>query len=244
LSPDNGVNGWDWCSGYHYSSDSIAGFSHTHLSGTGIGDWCDISVLPLPDDQNLVRQDRIRLPFSHANETAKPGYYAVRFENGIRAELTSTTRNGYHRYTFPGQSGWLRFDMGFTINWDSATAGMLNVTDDSTLIGHRFSTGWAKGQRVFFAARFSRPIREILWSGDGNADGRQQTGPTSMASLRFEVNGSPLYTRVAISTIGTDEALAALQETDGAGFDQVTQSGSGKPNLTRSASTPPTRTRP
>jgi predicted alpha-1,2-mannosidase len=221
LSPDNGVNGWDWCSGYHYSSDSIAGFSHTHLSGTGIGDWCDISVLPLPDDRDLVRQDRIRLPFSHANESAKPGYYAVRFDNGIRAELTSTTRNGYHRYTFPGQSGWLRFDMGFTINWDSATAGMLKVADDSTLIGSRFSTGWAKGQRVFFAARFSRPIREILWSGDGKADGRQQTGPTSRASLRFEVNGSPLYTRVAISTIGTDEALAALQETEGAGFDRV-----------------------
>ena len=71
LSPDNGDEGWDWCSGYHYSSKTIAGFSHMHLSGTGIGDWCDISVLPLTDTTE-IRKDRIKVPFSHQNEMAKP----------------------------------------------------------------------------------------------------------------------------------------------------------------------------
>ena len=91
LSPDNGVNGWDWCSGYHYSSDSIAGFSHTHLSGTGIGDLCDISVMPL-NDTSTIRSKWVKTRFSHANEQAKPGYYSVRLDNGIRAELTASTR--------------------------------------------------------------------------------------------------------------------------------------------------------
>ena len=76
LSPDNGTEGWDWCSGYHYSSDSIAGFSHTHLSGTGIGDWCDISVLPLTDT-TLIHQEKIKIPFSHTTENAQPGFYSV-----------------------------------------------------------------------------------------------------------------------------------------------------------------------
>ena len=71
LSPDNGTEGWDWCSGYHYSSDSIAGFSHTHLSGTGIGDWCDISVLPLTDT-SLIHQEKIKILFKHSNEKASP----------------------------------------------------------------------------------------------------------------------------------------------------------------------------
>ena len=100
LSPDNGVEGWDWCSGYHYSSNTIAGFSHTHLSGTGIGDWCDISVLPLADT-NQVRKSRILIPFDHADEKASPGYYAVRLKNGVHCELTADTRTGHHRYQFP-----------------------------------------------------------------------------------------------------------------------------------------------
>src|SRR4051812_18606135 len=72
LSPDNGENGWDWCSGYHYSSDSIAGFSHTHLSGTGMGDWCDISVMP--GVAPLAPGKSYKEKFSHANEKASPGF--------------------------------------------------------------------------------------------------------------------------------------------------------------------------
>src|ERR1700712_5784079 len=80
LSPDNGEQGWDWCSGYHYSSDSIAGFSHTHLSGTGIGDWCDISVMPATD--LIAAGKSYKEKFSHSNEKASPGFYQVKLDNG------------------------------------------------------------------------------------------------------------------------------------------------------------------
>ena len=83
LSPDNGTEGWDWSSGYHYSSDSIAGFSHTHLNGTGIGDWCDISFQPLADTVNSGERF-IKHAFQHKNEKAAPGYYSVQFNNGIK----------------------------------------------------------------------------------------------------------------------------------------------------------------
>ena len=113
LSPDNGRGGWDWTSGYHYSDNKIAGFSHMHLSGTGIGDWLDISVMPLRSP--LKGADSLLLPatFSHQNEAASPGYYRVTLDNGIAAELTASERVGYHRYTFPAASEpVLRFDLG------------------------------------------------------------------------------------------------------------------------------------
>ena len=102
LSPDNGDEGWDWSSGYHYSSKTIAGFSHTHLNGTGIGDWCDISVLPLVDSSG-VNQAVIKHSFKHDNERAKPGYYSVKLDNGIVCELTATERTGIQQYSFPSK---------------------------------------------------------------------------------------------------------------------------------------------
>jgi len=222
LSPDNGTNGWDWCSGYHYSSDSIAGFSHTHLSGTGIGDLCDISVLPLPDTTG-IRARQIRIPFSHKDESASPGRYAVRLGNGVGVELTTTVRNGVHRYRFPGSSGWLRFDMGFAINWDSATDGSLRLIDDSTLVGHRYSTGWAKGQKVFFAARFSQPVRDrIVIDEAGFFKGHN--GPNVKMALRFDTKGQPLTVRVGLSSNDIDAALASLRESAGKTPEQVMRS--------------------
>ncbi len=91
LSPDNGSQGWDWCSGYNYIDSTIAGFSHSHLSGTGCGDWVDVSVMPtigmVPDTQ---KDYRVR--FTHDSEIASPGYYAVRLNNGIKVFLTATER--------------------------------------------------------------------------------------------------------------------------------------------------------
>src|SRR5699024_2597805 len=100
LSPDNGRGDWDWVSGYHYSSDYIAGFSHLHLSGTGIGDWLDIAVMPLlaPVESNEVDT---RTFYDHKNEKAAAGLYEVTLDNGIPAKLTTTERVGYHQYGFP-----------------------------------------------------------------------------------------------------------------------------------------------
>ncbi len=224
LSPDNGKQGWDWSSGYHYSSDSIAGFSHTHLSGTGIGDWCDISVMPFLQ----LNAKELRTKFSHANETARPGYYKVNLDNNIVCEMTATERNGFHRYTFPGNEGWLQFDMGFAINWDKLTGSYLKLLNDSTLVGYRFSTGWAKNQKVFFAARFSKSVSEILFI---DSSGKNQS-PTSFdkaikTQLKFNTNGEPLLVRVALSSIGTDKAIKALVETEGILFDEVKQQADG-----------------
>ena len=107
LSPDTRLSGWDGCSGYHYSDQIIYGFSHTHLSGTGIPDYADILLMPtvgdvhfeaLPEEPTKGYASR----FSHQNETARPGYYAVRLDDdNILAELTTTSRVGFHKYSFP-----------------------------------------------------------------------------------------------------------------------------------------------
>jgi predicted alpha-1,2-mannosidase len=219
LSPDNGTNGWDWCGGYHYSSDSIAGFSHTHLSGTGIGDWCDVSMLPMTDTTGF-RSDYVKIPFSHKDEKASPGFYSVKLGNGVSCALTATARNGYHQYQFPEGKGWLRVDMGFAINWDAPTDGMLWKVNDTTLMGYRASTGWAKGQKVFFTARFSSKIVSADFY-DGVATRKAFVGPKVKAMLRFETGGEPLRVRVGLSSTSELDAMLALSETSGRTFEQV-----------------------
>jgi len=220
LSPDNGVNGWDWCSGYHYSSVNIAGFSHTHLSGTGIGDYCDVSVLPLTDTLQIREKD-IFQPFEHRDESARPGYYSVRLGNNVSCELTATVRNGYHRYIFPDDKGWLRFDMGFSINWDAPTEALMKVVDDSTIVGYRSSTGWAKGQRVFFAARFSHPIGDRIFVNDTARNGSEAAGPRVKLVLGFDTRREALTVRVGLSSTGEEGALESLRESAGKSFGEI-----------------------
>jgi predicted alpha-1,2-mannosidase len=219
LSPDNGEDGWDWCSGYHYSSKNIAGFSHTHLSGTGIGDWCDISVLPLTDT-SFIRKEKIKIPFSHQNENAKAGYYSVKLDNEVLCELTANERTGYHRYSFPNKEGWLRFDIGFQINWDQSTNGMLELLNDSTLIGYRYSTGWAKGQKVYFAARFSAPVKKYVFIEDTARLGKRADGKSIKIALQFSTP-TPLQVKVSLSNVNTQKALAELERNKQLHFDEV-----------------------
>jgi predicted alpha-1,2-mannosidase len=219
LSPDNGDEGWDWCSGYHYSSSTIAGFSHTHLSGTGIGDWCDISVLPLTDTIQ-VRNSKIKIPFLHSSESAVPGYYKVTLGNGVQCELTANERTGFHQYTFPGGSGWLRFDMGFAINWDKCTAGMLQVVDDYTLAGYRYSTGWAKGQKVYFAAKFSSPVKNYFFVDDSISTKNKAEGDRVKVALQF-ATAAPLLVKVSLSSVSTAKAMAELNKQAGSSFTAV-----------------------
>lgn len=205
LSPDNGDEGWDWCAGYHYSSTTIAGFSHTHLSGTGIGDACDISVLPLRDTLG-IRQPRIKIPFDHKNETAKPGYYQVRLGNDINVELSANERTGFHRYQFPDKNGWLRFDMGFAINWDASTMGMLELLDPYTLVGYRYSTGWAKGQKVYFAAKFNIPVLHHFFIDDSIRLNQHAEGKKVKVALQFNTS-IPLLMSVSLSHVSVEKAL-------------------------------------
>lgn len=219
LSPDNGREGWDWCSGYHYSDSLIAGFSHMHLSGTGIGDWLDISVLPLTTQLDDTTQ-QVMIPFSHGNEQAAPGYYQVLLSNGVNVELTATERCGYHRYTYPqGSTPIIRFDLAFHVNWDSPTETHISILNDSTLVGYRYSTGWAKVQKVYFAARTAAPIvRSILNDGQSASDMSDMVetydkGKGASVQLFFDGNTpQTIEMKVALSMTSYDQAMDALRE--------------------------------
>ena len=209
LSPDNGTQGWDWCSGYNYSDSIIAGFSHTHLSGTGIGDLADISFLPVSTDVEFKTGEkngdfvsRYAAKFSHKKETARPGYYAVTFKNNIKTELTVTERVGLHRYTFPkGGKNNLIINLGFAINWDKPYQTALNVVDSFLVTGTRLSNGWAADQHVYFAVRFSKPINKYVISEVG---GKNQ----SVGVLKFRDN--LVMAKVGISSVSIQNALANL----------------------------------
>lgn len=219
LSPDNGDEGWDWCSGYHYSSNTIAGFSHTHLNGTGIGDWCDISVLPLVDSIG-ANQSVIKHSFKHKNESAYPGYYAVKLDNGILCELTATERTGFHQYSFPSKNAWLRFDMGFKINWDQPTDGLIKIINDSTIGGYRYSTGWAKNQRVYFTAVFSSKIKSYRFI-DATENNRVGQSKTVKLLLAFESANQKVTVKTGISSVSIEKAGIALNEINNQSFDAI-----------------------
>jgi len=210
LSPDNGTQGWDWCSGYHYSDSVIAGFSHTHLSGTGIGDLADISFLPVngevtfaAGEKNSDFVSRYSRKFKHLDDMALPGYYSVIFKNnGIKTELTVTERAGLHRYTFPeGGKNNLIINLGFAINWDKPYQTSLQVVDDRLITGSRLSHGWAADQQLYFAVRFSKPITKsnIALVGGENC---------TVGSLQFTDN--QILVKVGISSVSTKNALENL----------------------------------
>ena len=153
-------------SGYDYNAKYIYGFSHTHLSGTGIADLADILMMPVsgvikPEPGNVYRSR-----FSHQQEVAKPGYYSVQLlDYHIRAELAATMHAGFHRYTFPeGQPANLVIDMdhsskkGNTGRATRIVASEIRIVDDHTIEGFRIVTAWAKLRRVYFYAKFSQPF--------------------------------------------------------------------------------------
>lgn len=225
LSPDNGTNGWDWVSGYHYSDSVIQGFSHTHLSGTGVGDLCDISVLPIVN--RIASAEKITSKFSHKQETAKPGYYAVHLKDfDVWAEHTTTIRCGFHRYTFPAsKNAAIRFDLGFAINYDRTTECSFKKINDTTFVGYRFSKGWAPNQKIFFAVRVSKPVKNIvIIANKEKIDTNNYTAKDIKAWLEFETNlGEKILMKVGLSSADIEGALESLNEINGWNFDLVKQ---------------------
>lgn len=169
LSPDTRVGGWDACSGYHYSDNTILGFSHTHLSGTGCADLSDILFYPTVKAVKAV-DGAYECPahiFSHKNEVARPGYYSVEMDdNSIKAELTATPRTGVHRYTFNG--GEVRaivIDLKHTVAApDEIFKGSeFKVISDTEIQGYKNTDAFVPDQHQYFSARFSEPFQvEIL----------------------------------------------------------------------------------
>ena len=155
LSPDTRIDGsWDGCSGYHYSDSVIYGFSHTHLSGTGVSDWGDI--LLMPTSEHSVDKKIYSSKFLHKNEKANAGYYAVKLEDdNIEVELTSTTRAGFHKYVF-NNSGNKNVVLDLTHRDKTLPGSYVKVLGNHKLEGCRISQAWAQQQTVFYAIEFSQ----------------------------------------------------------------------------------------
>src|SRR5437868_8883293 len=191
LSPDTRLTGWDGCSGYHYTDSTIYGFSHTHLSGTGISDYGDILLKP------FVGADTGEpAHFQHQNETATAGYYSVKLDDNILVELTATARAGMHRYTFP------RTDQANIIvdlaHRDKVIDSGIRVVDNTTVVGWRRSQAWAKDQVVYFAIEFSQPF---------------QANTSKLKSyFRFDTrSGAPILVKVGISAVDIEGALTNVR---------------------------------
>jgi predicted alpha-1,2-mannosidase len=240
--PDTRLTGWDSCAGYHYSDTRIIGFSHTHLSGTGIPDYGDVLVMPTSGPtaetptaagRRLLEVGADGIPayasaFTHAEEEASPGYYAVRLaDTDIRAELTTTLRVGLHRYRFPaGRNARVVLDL---VHRDEVLDSSLTMVGNQELTGHRRSKGWAKDQRLFFVIRFSRPFSASAVVSDERLDGsaRAADSKSIRAIFDFGVDGGPLLVKVGISAVSIEGARANIDaELPGWDFDAVRRAAS------------------
>ncbi|MGY5354082.1 GH92 family glycosyl hydrolase [Wenyingzhuangia sp. IMCC45467] len=222
VSPDNGISSWDWCSGYHYSDSIVVGFSHLHLSGTGIGDLADILLMPTNKkvDLTINTKNRDSIPYkstyNHTNETSKPGYYQVFLETPkVNVELTSSLRTAYHKYTFAkNDEQSVVLDLGFAINWDTALETQINIENEHTISGYRFSKGWAQNQKVFFVAEFSKPIAHYnLVANQETVEGTTVKAEKTKSQLFFNAEDSnELLVKVAVSSVSIDNAKENLDK--------------------------------
>ena len=223
-SPDTRLEGWDGCSGYHYSDDTIYGFSHTHLSGTGCEDYGDVLLMPVDiyhygndvvtcaGGEPVKRPDRefYKSHFSHENEVAQAGYYKVLLDRtNTTVELTADRRVAYHRYTFAADTG-----NAFIIDLkhrDVLLDGNISITDDGLIVGYRRSSAWNPDQRLFFAICSDVDLTKILYKDEDSTYG-----------IVFLPDGvKTLELQVAISGVDIDGAIANLNTAEFEDFESA-----------------------
>lgn len=215
LSPDTRTLGWDGCSGYHYSDSSIIGFSHTHLSGTGIGDYGDILFMPFQGNVKWIAGSEddpdggYRSRFTHEKEKAVPGYYSVTLTDyDIDVELTASTRVGFHRYTFnqAGQSG-IMVDLTHTIHGHQNPLNEIIVLSDTEIAGIKITNGWATNHQVCFYARFNKPFTYRLMDVAEEVAGNKVSSGQAKAVLLFDMHvGEELLVKTGISAVDMEGA--------------------------------------
>ncbi|MBA6152217.1 GH92 family glycosyl hydrolase [Gelidibacter maritimus] len=202
LSPDTRLEGWDGASGYHYSDDYIYGFSHTHLSGTGVSDYCDILLMPTNEVVSNNGSDGkkgYRSKFSHDNEKAEPGYYQVHLaDTDINVELTVSERSGVHKYQFPtAKNQIIVLDLEHR---DQLLGSKIKQTSRTEITGYRHSKSWASNQKLFYYIKFSHPVSVDLIA-------RKQQLTHKKAVFQFDnPKNEPVYVKIGISAV--DEAGA------------------------------------
>lgn len=246
LSPDtdtiphnvDGVyqkNAYEYCAGYQHRDQTIVGFSHTHLSGTGHSDLGDILIMPATGELKLnpgradTPDEGYRSRFSHETEVARPGYYEVELTDyGIKAQLIATQRVGIHKYTFPdGADGRIILDLVHGIyNYDGKTLwANIRVENDTLLTGYRITNGWARTNYTYFAISLSQPIKDYgytdkekaLYKGfwrrfNTDRNFPEMTGRKLVAYFNFDTRQNPeLIIKVALSAVSTEGALKNLQ---------------------------------
>lgn len=218
LSPDTRLEGWDGCGGYHYSDSLIYGFSHTHLSGTGIPDYCDILLMPFSGPVKWSNKDYAS-PFSHKNEKASPGYYEVQLDkDNIKAQLTTSFRSGMHQYTFPAGSKDARVLIDLK-HRDQVIDAYIEKVSDTEIRGYRRSRSWARNQVVYFYMRFSKPGEFVIMN-----DIRDTASGTEIEAYMQMNLGSDPTVKVKIGISGVSLAGAKLnldQEIPGWDFNAV-----------------------
>lgn len=228
LSPDTHIMGWDASSGYHYDDHQIYGFSHTHLSGTGIGDLGDILLLPFSGGDSI----KPVATFKKETEKATPGYYAVRLENlGVNVELTSTDRVGFHRYTFDNpKDRRVMLDLGHVLqpNWGhKLVSNAYQLVNDSTVEGTYKTQGWAHFHSVSYRVTFSEPMTKIYQYIDGKMRSdslflKMHSDKDLKFHYRFKESDKPLLVKVALSPVDVEGAEKNMEaELPGWDFDQV-----------------------
>ncbi len=226
LSPDTRLEGWDGCGGYHYSDEHIYGFSHTHLSGTGIPDYGDVLLMPFTGEEHWNNgydgMPGYRSSFSHDKETATPGYYGVRLlDHEIDVRLTTTARAGFHSYHYlVGDTAKILIDLAHR---DEVIDSWITKVSDYELEGFRRSSAWAVDQRVYFVLRFSEKISGLKLS-DGNkvlTNVSELKGKNIKAILTFGPSPT-LLVKAGISAVSSENARLNLDtEIDGWDFNKV-----------------------
>lgn len=217
LSPDTRLEGWDGVSGYHYTDSLVYGFSHTHLSGAGISDYCDVLFMPTTGEPKLLNTE-YRSGFSKKNEFAAPGFYKTHLDKyNIDAELTATTRAGVHKYNFnEAEHGNIIIDLKHR---DEVLDSWIEVVNDHEIRGMRESKSWADKQYVYFCARFSKPFKTygIALNDALQPDKQKAAGKNVKMYVGFD-NPKEVIVKVGISAVSAEGALKNL-DTEVPGFD-------------------------
>ncbi|MGB3076568.1 MAG: GH92 family glycosyl hydrolase, partial [Chitinophagales bacterium] len=225
LSPDTRIDdSWDGCGGYHYSDSVIYGFTHTHLSGTGVSDYGDILLMPtlgepvLTPMKNGNFKDGYASHFSHAQEAAAPGYYAVHLDdNNIDVELTTASRVGMHKYTFPkSEQSNIILDLAHR---DEVIESSVTIIDGRHVQGMRRSRGWAANQVVYFAIEFSKQfntygisVNGVMAPAEQLSNSNEQAGKNIQAFFQFNTsNGEAILAKVALSAVSMEGARNNLE---------------------------------
>lgn len=218
LSPDTRLDGWDGCSGYHYSDSRIYGFSHTHLNGTGCSDYGDILVTPFMGDPSVINE-KYALSFSHKNESAEPGYYVVRFDNGITAEMTAANYVGMHRYTFPNEG---KHGIIVDLQHRDKTLESYMTLKANDLVGYRRSEAWNDDQFCAFSLKTSDPVESVVYYVDDKpVNVKEIKGKNCKAVLYFSEKVKEVTVKVAISAVDMEGAINNQTEVKDFNFDKV-----------------------